>query len=118
MPFPFEQGFKRGGVCRLVKKTLAECENTEYTKCGGSENMSTENTERKELRIWFNLRHYERLQRLADTMGQTTAALVRTWAMEKLVHYEVLNQQVKMGAFVDQMMVMMEKAEAEEKLRK
>ena len=48
----------------------------------------------------------------------TTAALVRTWAMERLVHYEVLDQQVKMGAFVDQMMLMMEKAEKEEFSRK
>ena len=118
MPFPLEQGFKRGGVCRLVKKPLAKCENKEYTKTGENKKMTTESSERKELRIQINVRHYERLQRLADIMGMTTAALVRTWAMERLVHYEVLDQQVKMGAFVDQMMLMMEKAEKEEFSRK
>lgn len=48
---------------------------------------------KKELRIAFSPEHFARLERQAGLLDQTTAALVRSWAMEKVTALEALRAQ-------------------------
>lgn len=48
---------------------------------------------KKELRVLFTHEHYARLEKQADLLDMTTAALVRMWAMEKVTTLEALRSQ-------------------------
>jgi hypothetical protein len=56
--------------------------------------MKTKNRlPKKELRVLFTPEHYSRLEKQADLLDMTTAALVRMWAMEKVTTLEALRSQ-------------------------
>lgn len=48
---------------------------------------------KKELRVLFTPEHYARLEKQADILDMTSAALVRMWAMEKVTTLEALQSQ-------------------------
>lgn len=63
---------------------------------------------KKELRIYFDPEHYERLERQAGRLDQTTAALVRMWALREVGVLEALGAQ---SGAVDLMRIMQQLTE-------
>lgn len=48
---------------------------------------------KKELRVLYTPEHYARLEKQADILDMTSAALVRMWSMEKVTTLEALQSQ-------------------------
>jgi len=66
---------------------------------------------KKELRVLFTPEHYSRLEKQADMLDMTAAALVRMWAMEKVGVLEALRAQSGAVDFLHTMRELAEKTD-------